>query len=753
MKKTRTRVGQAALALVASGTLAISALALTQTTAQAVDPASPSTHTLEFTGESGGGLGYISSRVSCDVNGDGIDDTIVGDPDWDRPGFTNVGAGYVVLGSKNAVGGDVADPSTGVVRIDGPQIQVAGGAWLGWGVSCLGDVNGDGIDDFVLGSGSTSWQKAAVIFGAKDFSSVDVENLGTAGFYISNPTASINFGYWVGEVGDINHDGYADIGIGDILADNNGRSNSGSVWVISGSESVRNLDVTVDTDRVLLRVDGSAASDRLATVASAGDVNGDHIDDLIVSAYTATPWGTAAPVAGAAYVVYGSTTSGRIVDAGALGNQGFAIYGGTRGRDRLGMSAAPAGDVNGDGLADIIVGGDGVTNAATGNRSGGAAIVFGSTSNATVITEPESTGATVYTCADGSVTSGCTGSTKNTRGYWINGDITGRGAGWAVASVGDINGDGTPDQVIGTTGSTRVWAVYGQATSTATIELASLTDTTGMLIGEGYGRAVGNAGDHDGNGVNDIVMGNSSGNKAAIVLLGALNTTTTLSGPATAQAGDSASLAVTVQADVPSAREALTGSVTVTDNGTALTGCENVAVTAATAELSCDLSGLVAGTHSYQASFTPADTAAYAASTVAHGLTVEALPTGEPSTPGPTAPPTTTAPSPQPIVVAHLVGKTKVSVKSVKAGKRLVAQVRLGRLSNGQWPTGVVRVRYAGKVINAKVSTSQHGVVKVVLAKKAKHTKKARVVTVRYLGNATTTPGKIVTVKAKVTRR
>jgi len=248
-------------------------------------------------------------------------------------------------------------------------------------------------------------------------------------------------------------------------------------------------------------------------------------------------------------------------------------------------------------------------------------------------------------------------------------------------------------------------------------------------------------------------MGNSGGNKAAIVLLGALTTTTTLSGPATAEAGESASLAVTVQADVPSAGEALTGSVTVTDNGTALAGCENVAVTSATAELSCDLSGLVAGSHSYQASFTPTDTAAYAASTQTHALSVTALPTGEPSTPGPTAPPTTTAPSPLPIVVAHLAGKTKVSVKSVKAGKRLVAKVRLGRLSNGQWPTGVVRVRYAGKVINAKVSTSQHGVVKVVLAKKAKHTKKARVVTVRYLGNATTTAGKVVTVKAKVTRR
>jgi hypothetical protein len=558
--------------------------------------------TLDLLGEQNGAFGTAASRTSCDLNGDGRQDTIVGDWGWDRQNLSNVGAAYVYLGGDELGGGDVVD--SGAVRIDGPQIA---NAFVGWSVSCLGDVNGDGLDDMILGSGSRTFNKAYVVLGSKDFGSIDLEFLGRDGFEISEPGAddklsgdksTDNFGISVGEVGDINGDGLADIGIIDMLSDRNDRTNSGRAWVIAGSRSVANVDLSTSAgaERTLQVIDGATAEERLSNVQAVGDVNGDGLDDLAVSSYTAAPWGSAASAAGSATVIFGTERSLE-VDLAELGEQGFTVYGPQRGKDRLGISLASAGDVNGDGLADLVIGADSVSS------TGGAAVVFGSPSTATVFTDP-SKGYSVWACDEGGTDPTCEDSGKDPRGYWINGVSAGKKLGFGVASLPDVNGDGRPELVLGAQGG-GTWVVFGSASQRRAQNLDDLTSSNGLALGGVGGQVVGNAGDLDGNGVDDVVTGASTGgNRAAVHLLGALKTRVELEAPEKSTATASTTLTASVSALVPAAVDRVAGTVDFTLDGRAIDGCSEVRLDAATAACTAELDA-DAGEHVFAAAFTP----------------------------------------------------------------------------------------------------------------------------------------------------
>ncbi|MCQ1951561.1 integrin alpha [Arthrobacter sp. zg-Y859] len=502
--------GTAAVA-VGLGSLAAAAPAAAETT----DP--PLLAASTWQGEPNGTFGTSVSPSTCDINGDGLDDTILGDWGWDRPGYTNTGAAYVALGtpagSSSPSGGDVANPAaSGTIRIDGPSVTVPAGAWVGWSVSCLGDVNGDGLDDFVLGAGSRGYQQASVIFGARNFTPVDLDFLGTRGFFIEDSGAADkttgdkstdNFGFSVANAGDVDGDGLADIAVGDVLADYNGRTNSGRVWIIKGQTSVRTVDVQADSAKVIRTIDGAAAQDRMAAVSSAGDVNGDGTADLLVGAYSAMPWGPDVASPGAAYALWGGRTGA--LDLAALHEDGFMIAGPERSRDRLGTSIAGVGDINGDGLDDIAVGADGISRA-DGPRNGGVAVVFGAASSAPVMTAPEAEGATVFSCSTGRADTGC--ETSRERGYWIDGSTDGGRTGVSVAGIPDLNADGTPDILIGSAGGAgEAWVAYGARTGSGVLDLAALTQETGALLGTRGGTSIGFAGDINADGSPDAVAG------------------------------------------------------------------------------------------------------------------------------------------------------------------------------------------------------------------------------------------------------
>lgn len=504
--------------LVTGAATALAVLAPVGATSAAPAPASASAPagvaqptTVTWTGEASSGTGAALASGACDVNADGYDDVVAGAWFWDKAPNNNVGGAYVLLGSSAPTGGDLSDPAAaGAVRIDGPA---AANALTGFSVGCLGDVNADGYDDIALSY--YTQQKVVVVLGAADFGPVSLDNLGDRGFTVTS-TPGGNFGYSVAGIGDVNDDGFDDYAVAAIVDDTRDRTNNGRVWLLAGRAGVDDLTVAdPQSTGVLGVIDGAGNEDRIGSMAAAGDVNGDGIDDLVAGSYVAKPHGDAVAAAGAAYVVLGRT--GAIdVDTAALTDQEFAIVGPTRQRDRLGISVAPAGDLDGDGLDDLLIGADGVSNDATGPRTGGAAVVFGSSDTALVRTDPEAE-TTVYSCAGWE---DCDEADRTRRGLWLTGVAEGDSTGYAVAATetgelvigaygADPEVDGAP---VANAGVTYVLPVD---TSADTVDLGQ-TETlggrilTGDRAGDRLGRAVAAGGDMDGNRTPDLVASGDS---------------------------------------------------------------------------------------------------------------------------------------------------------------------------------------------------------------------------------------------------
>jgi hypothetical protein len=223
-------------------------------------------------------------------------------------------------------------------------------------------------------------------------------------------------------------------------------------------------------------------------------VNGDGFHDVIVGAKTAGP-----SAAGASYVVFGKASSTASIDLSSLsGSNGFRL-GGVAG-DYTGQSVASAGDVNGDGYADLIVGAAGSD--ANGRASGASYVVFGKASG-------------FAASLDLSILNG-------SNGFKLIGATTGSAAGRAVSSAGDFNGDGFADLIVGAHGaySTAPYAgasyvVFGKASGfAANIDLSTLDGRNGFALwgasmNDHSGASVASAGDVNGDGYDDLIIGAS----------------------------------------------------------------------------------------------------------------------------------------------------------------------------------------------------------------------------------------------------
>lgn len=413
-----------------------------------------------------------------DVNGDGYGDVIASN----QYGGSG-GVAYLFLGGAGGLSASASTTLANPTATNGDE--------FGYSVSTAGDVNGDGYSDVVIGaayvttSSQNIQQGTAYVFmgGAAGLSTSPAVSLTGP-----SPSYDYKFGWAVASVGDINGDGYSDIIVGDQTYPLAPTYQNGLACIFNGSAAG-----TVATPSIILydplrNSSGAGQSDLFSqSLASAGDINGDGYSDIIVGApntYNA-PDGSAQ---GRAYIYLGGPDNVAPALSGTLNG---AVAG-----DQFGIGISSAGDVNADGYNDVIVG----ANQAGGNL-GRAYLYLGSASGLST------TAAAIF--SDPGATSGDR-------------------FGVAVAGVGDVNGDGYGDIVVGAPGVLpgsivgKAYVYYGNASGVATSPALTMTDP-GAANENRFGRFVAGAGDINGDGYSDVLIsafGASSNHGAVYVYYG-----------------------------------------------------------------------------------------------------------------------------------------------------------------------------------------------------------------------------------------
>ncbi|MCK6527038.1 integrin alpha [Myxococcota bacterium] len=399
--------------------------------------------------QAGAALGW-SVASAGDVNGDGYGDIVVGAHGYDN-GQSNEGRAFLYLGSPG-------NPSNSPAWTAESDQDLAA---FGWSVASAGDVNGDGYGDVVVGAygydhGATDEGRAFVFLGSA--SGLSPSPAWTA----ESDQASANFGWSVAPAGDVNGDGYGDIVVGAYRYDD-GQTDEGGAFVFLGSASGLSPSPawTAESDQ--------ASAYFGFAVAPAGDVNGDGYGDVVVGVYRYDGGQTDE---GGAFLYLGSASGLRASPSWTAEPDQAGAY--------FGHSVAPAGDVNGDGYGDVVVGAYGYDHGET--DEGRAFVYLGSGSGL-------------------ATSSSWTGESDQASGYF----------GYSVASAGDVNGDGYGDVVVGAAsydnGETNEGRAYLFLGSASGLQASPSWTAEPDQAGAYFGWSVASAGDVNGDGYGDVVVG------------------------------------------------------------------------------------------------------------------------------------------------------------------------------------------------------------------------------------------------------
>lgn len=390
----------------------------------------------------------ISVSTAGDVNGDGFSDVIVGAYRYEN-GEAEEGRAFVYHGSAGGL------DSLPAWTAESDQVAAHFGIW----VAGAGDVNGDGFSDVIIGANQYTNNELnegrAYVYHGSD------SGLSHSPDWIAESDDDhAQFGTCVASAGDVNGDGFADVIVG---ASFYGSIDEGRAYVYFGDST--GLSPVPDWE-----VSSSQMSSRFGNiVASAGDVNGDTFDDILVAAYY---YDNGQNDEGCVFVFLGDSTGlSTIPDWMGESNQSGA---------RFGISATSAGDVNNDGYADVIVGARYYDN---GEPDEGRAFAYYGSSSGLSVT-PDWT------------------AESNQAGAFF---------GRSVASAGDVNNDGFSDVIIGAqtfdngeNDEGRAFVYHGSIAGLDTLPVWTAESDQASAY---FGRSVYTAGNVNGDDYSDVIVG------------------------------------------------------------------------------------------------------------------------------------------------------------------------------------------------------------------------------------------------------
>ncbi|MDO6761880.1 HYR domain-containing protein, partial [Tamlana sp. 2_MG-2023] len=437
-------------------------------------------------------LGESVSNLG-DVNGDGIDDIVIGAPGIDNGTVLGVGEAYVVFGATG-----IASLSIDINNLDGSNGFTVSGLLeednLGGSVSSAGDINNDGINDILIGSSG----KAIIIFGSTSgfsalYTATDID--GINGIILDG---SGDFGEAVSHLDDVNGDGVSDVIIG-------APSNIANAYVFYGSPTIGHTDAASLDGSNGFKIEGfsQSSSGYDFRVSHAGDINNDGVEDIVLG-FPAYNEGTMS-YSGRVVVIFGNSTGfSSVFSVSSLnGTNGFVLtddveYG------RFGMTVNNAKDFNGDGIDDLAI---------TATES--AYVIFGKNTAFSAIVDISDIAATdKFVFKSG--------------WYQYTDQLSG------IDGLSDINNDGITDLIVsvphwyGYARSGSVYVIYGSTSLPATLESGDIIGVNGYHIFDdvryshkGFGASVSHAGDFNNDGIPDFIVGERMNNSDIYNKIGA----------------------------------------------------------------------------------------------------------------------------------------------------------------------------------------------------------------------------------------